>query len=300
MQQGWSRRWRGWMILPAVGALFIGGAAAGVEAAGGTINACVNNSSGTIHIPSAGTACQGNEVSLQWSIDGPAGPAGPAGPIGPQGLPGPAGPAGATGPVGAVGPQGATGAQGPVGATGPQGAPGPQGPAGPAGSTGLSDAYAYSKDTCSIALGDCTTAISPATPVEVMGLTLPAGTYVVNASVAFYATENVSVPAPHAIGPGVDPLIPTGMDTSVQCSLTQVPNSERTVSFPPVTGIIQQTGQAVTSFVVVPFTHAVTLSSSARVAVMCTSSGSGFVYSQPVSQPSEMTAVRVGSLTLLH
>jgi len=40
------------------------------------IYACVNNSSGTIHIVSATAACNANEMKLQWNIVGPPGPQG--------------------------------------------------------------------------------------------------------------------------------------------------------------------------------------------------------------------------------
>jgi hypothetical protein len=80
-----SRRWRGWMVLPVIGAAFLGGGVAGVEAAGGVINACVNNSSGTIHIVAAGTSCGSNEMPLAWNTQGPPGPPGTPGNTGPQG-----------------------------------------------------------------------------------------------------------------------------------------------------------------------------------------------------------------------
>ncbi len=66
-----------------------------------TVHACVNNSSGTIHIVAATATCSNNEIALAWNVTGPQGPAGPVGPTGPQG---PAGPQGATGPAGPSGP----------------------------------------------------------------------------------------------------------------------------------------------------------------------------------------------------
>jgi hypothetical protein len=148
MLQPWLRRWRGWMVLPVAGAVFIGGSVAGVEAAGGVINACVSNA-GVVTIPSSGT-CRPTETALQWNIQGPPGPAGaqgpqgavgPPGPIGPQGAAGPQGLAGAGGPAGAVGPDGAVG---PAGPTGPQGNPGPMGPVGPQGGPGISRYISFS------------------------------------------------------------------------------------------------------------------------------------------------------------
>jgi hypothetical protein len=95
-----------------------------------TIHACVNNSSGTIFVVSATTACNNNSMAINWNSQGVQGPAGPAGPVGPQG---PVGPAGPIGPKGDTGPAGPTGAQGPTGAAG---AIGPAGPAGPTGAQG--------------------------------------------------------------------------------------------------------------------------------------------------------------------
>jgi hypothetical protein len=79
------------------------------------IFACVNNSSGTIHIVAQNVPCQNNEMLLVWNVvglQGPQGPVGPIGPVGPQG------------PIGLTGPQGPAGPQGPVGPAGPQGPPG--------------------------------------------------------------------------------------------------------------------------------------------------------------------------------
>lgn len=83
-----------------------------------SIWACVNNSSGTIHIIPANGQCANNEVRLVWGQQGQKGETGLQGPEGP------AGPQGETGPVGPQGPQG------PAGSQGAQGPVGPQGPAG--------------------------------------------------------------------------------------------------------------------------------------------------------------------------
>jgi len=127
------------------GAFVVALALAPISADAQQIFACVNNSSGTIHIVAPNAACQSNEILLVWNTQGLPGVAGPAGPIGPTGATGPQGPAGpagpqgtagppgAPGPIGPAGPQGpagASGAPGPAGAPGPQGSPGPQGPAG--------------------------------------------------------------------------------------------------------------------------------------------------------------------------
>ena len=106
------------------------------------IFACVNNSSGTIHVVAQNAQCQSNEILLVWNtvglqgVPGPAGPAGPAGPIGATGATGAQGLAGPAGPPGPVGPTGATGPQGPIGQTGPQGPQGLQGLQGTPGTAG--------------------------------------------------------------------------------------------------------------------------------------------------------------------
>src|SRR5712691_1070805 len=82
------------LLLPAV-----------VHAQGGAtvMYACVNKTSGTIHIVAATATCAAGETKLQWNVEGPSGPQGPQGPAGAQGPPGPAGPAGAAGTAGAQG-----------------------------------------------------------------------------------------------------------------------------------------------------------------------------------------------------
>jgi hypothetical protein len=83
--------------------------------------ACVNNSSGTIHMISAGDSCNGNEQLVMWNSEGPPGPEGSQGPAGP---PGPQGDPGLPGADGLDGVDGAPGLQGPQGPAGPQGEPG--------------------------------------------------------------------------------------------------------------------------------------------------------------------------------
>lgn len=103
-------------------------------------------------------------------------PAGPAGPPGPQGGTGAAGP---QGPQGSQGPQGP---QGERGLTGPQGIQGPQGVQGP---TGPSDGW--------IAYGGVTNVPASGAWVNVLGATLPAGSYVLQGSVTFRAFDDVLV-----------------------------------------------------------------------------------------------------------
>jgi len=85
-----------------------------IPAPNGAITACVEPSSGTIHLIDTATTsrCHPNQILVTWNqkgspgSQGPQGPQGPAGPQGPQGPTGAAGPAGATGPAGPPGPQG--------------------------------------------------------------------------------------------------------------------------------------------------------------------------------------------------
>src|SRR5262245_33449910 len=49
------------------------------------IYACVNNSSGTIHVIAPTATCSANEIRLQWNSAGPTGPQGPKGDPGPPG-----------------------------------------------------------------------------------------------------------------------------------------------------------------------------------------------------------------------
>jgi len=118
-------------------------AASSPAAAQQTLGACVNNQSGNMRLASGPSECRGQEVFVQWSVQGAQGPTGPTGP---QGIPGVQGPTGATGdqgvpgiqgPTGAKGDQGDQGAQGSVGPTGPQGAQGSIGATGPQGSQGI-------------------------------------------------------------------------------------------------------------------------------------------------------------------
>ena len=71
-----------------VGATTLGFAAATTA---GVIYACVNNSSGTIHIVTATTVCATNEVALSWNTEGPQGATGATGSAGPTGGTGPSG-----------------------------------------------------------------------------------------------------------------------------------------------------------------------------------------------------------------
>jgi hypothetical protein len=91
------------MVITLVAAI-IGSTAIGLAgaAATGVIDACVNNSSGTIKIVSATAQCANNEIRLVWNADGVAGATGPTGATGATGATGPTGATGATGPSGTV------------------------------------------------------------------------------------------------------------------------------------------------------------------------------------------------------
>jgi hypothetical protein len=142
-----------------------------------TYYACVNNSSGTIHMIAADGTCSTGEQKLNWNNIGPQGPAGlagatgPAGPIGPVG---PVGPKGDIGPAGPIGPAGADGAVGPVGPIGPQGLKGDPGPAGPQGPSGVSAGFATANANHIVFDGN---------PVPVALLNLPAGNFIISAMV---------------------------------------------------------------------------------------------------------------------
>ncbi len=71
--------------------------------------ACVNNSSGTIHVVDSRDSCDRNETLISWNLRGPQGLQGPKGDTGAQGDVGPQGPAGLQGPQGPAGQDGATG-----------------------------------------------------------------------------------------------------------------------------------------------------------------------------------------------
>src|SRR5439155_5738276 len=160
------------ILLALVAALaFAAGSAvvAYADQAASQIYACVNNSSGTIHVIDAAAACAGNEVKLVWNTQGPQGVKGDTGAQGIQGVKGtdgktvlsgagaPAATLGSDGdfyidtaanaiygpkasgawgnPTSLVGPQGA---KGDTGLQGVKGDPGTQGIQGPAGANGVS------------------------------------------------------------------------------------------------------------------------------------------------------------------
>lgn len=116
-----------------------------------TYYACVNKSSGTIHMVEKGGGCKNNETLIEWNNVGPEEPRGPEGPRGPKdekGDPGPIGPQGPKGDQGdrgPIGPQGPKGDQGDRGHIGPQGTKGDQGDRGPIGPQGPPGVLRFNK-----------------------------------------------------------------------------------------------------------------------------------------------------------
>jgi hypothetical protein len=129
------------------------------------INGCYDQKTGVLRYLQSGS-CTTKENPISWNQVGPQGPQGE------KGDPGPQGPAG---------PQGETGAQGPPGPQGEKGDPGPQGLRGP------SDAYV--DKTSGFALDQ---QIRP-----VAQLTLPAGKYLVSASMWFFNRSDTSTAMIH-------------------------------------------------------------------------------------------------------
>jgi len=161
-------------------AAIVGAAAAASVAFGaipggdGVISACYSPN-GDLRVIDAQDSCRpGKETPLTWNQRGPQGPTGPAGA---QGQPGPAGPAGPQGERGPQGETGPTGPAGPQGERGPQGETGPAGPAGPQGDTGpagTSRAYTVAGTSTNFE-------VDP----EIAETTLPAGKYVLTATIPF-------------------------------------------------------------------------------------------------------------------
>ncbi len=139
-------RWSSWnarvaiaLVAMLIGALIGAGSFALANGNDTVYYACVNNSSGTIHMANAGDTCKHNETLISWNQQGPQGATGAQGDIGAQG------------PQGASGAQGAQGPQGPEGATGAQGETGAQGPEGPQGLQGDPVDSAAFVDHCPVA-----------------------------------------------------------------------------------------------------------------------------------------------------
>jgi hypothetical protein len=195
-------------------ALLAGGVAiAAIPDSSGIFRGCVNIASGVVRLlPNSLPVPYNNcitssviaandlppimtEVAVTWNQQGPKGdtgltgtpglkgdtgvpgPQGPKGDTGLTGTPGLKGDTGLTGTPGLKGDTGLTGAQGPKGDTGGRG---PQGVAGPPGPSGSGGGTAYTR-TLNVYVAFGATPTPTPSPTTVMSLTLPAGTYVVQA-----------------------------------------------------------------------------------------------------------------------
>jgi hypothetical protein len=133
-----------------------------IPGADGVIDGCYTKSTGALRVidteGSIPVTCKSSEAALSWNQQGPTGPEGPQGETGPEG------PQGETGPEG---PQGETGPEGPQGETGPEG------PQGEPGSVATSEVF-FVSDLVGSALG-------PGSGGHQVSMTLPAGSYVIEA-----------------------------------------------------------------------------------------------------------------------
>ena len=153
-----------------------------------------------------------------------------------------------------IGPRGAAGTPGLVGATGPQG-----------------PSNAFASDNFSA--GFSTTAVSTdaSRPTQVVALTLPAGSYVLNGVVGLYA----SIPG--------GTLVPF---TNVQCVLSNT-------SGPIGTDFRTLVGGSTTNYASIPLTTAVTLATPDIVTLACVAENGPPVF----TRPSAVTAIQVQTLT---
>jgi Collagen triple helix repeat (20 copies) len=120
-------------------------------------------------------------------LEGPAGPTGPEGPQGVAGATGPEGPQGLPGATGATGARGEQGLAGSTGPSGPEGAQGPVGPTGAQGATGATGAGA-SNGYATAAQGVDVPLPQDMNEETIATLTLPAGSYILSASVSLVRT----------------------------------------------------------------------------------------------------------------
>lgn len=146
----------------------------------------------------------------------------------------------------------------PAGPAGPAGPQGPSGPQGKAGPPGPSDGFDYRP------AGFTAEILHPGKYATVSNLALPAGNYVLSSTAAFASQAS------------------TGL-TAVQCSVVLGTSVVRS----------SQTSVAARGFAVLPTTAAFTLPASTAVSIQCTASADSVIS----TQPSSMTAIRVGSLT---
>jgi hypothetical protein len=155
------------VVIAALGVVAAGGIAyAAIPSADGVIHACFNSStkpSGQLRVidPQTGATCAKNETALNFNQQGPKGD---------QGLPGTDGKDGLDGAPGANGIDGVDGVDGLDGADGKAGAP------------GVSDGY--------LALHDAAITLLNHSPVAVVTLNLPAGSYVITGKTILYNADS--------------------------------------------------------------------------------------------------------------
>jgi Collagen triple helix repeat (20 copies)/IPT/TIG domain len=181
--------------------------------------------------------------------------------VGATGAQGPAGPAGPQGPAGPAGPAGAQGLPGLPGAIGPAGPIGPTGPQGPAGA---SNAFASATTLQQQLLG--------VTPIVLRTLTVPAGSYVINATSSIENHDNFFAP----------------VLCFVKAGAVQSPFA--TVALQPLNdpnAVIA--GTAAISW-------ATTMPAAGTIALQCFENIAGF--NNVISNGSSMTAIQTGNLTI--
>ncbi len=150
----------------------------------GAIVACKQKKGGLLRVVTSPAACRDAEIPLSWPVAGQPGLPGPKGATGDKGDPGSPGAVGAKGATGATGAQGPQGPQGPQGVQGLQGAPGSPGVAGQDGApgpAGPSKVYVVRRGTFSLSSYQAGTFPPDFADETIASLTVPAGSYVINA-----------------------------------------------------------------------------------------------------------------------
>jgi len=217
--------------------------AAGLASEGHTdedaiIRACRNVQNGSLRVVATVRDCRHNEMTLSWNQKGPSGARGPQGPAGLQGV---------------------------QGAPGPQGVPGAQGIPGAAGASGVTGPAYYTES------GTPTTVST--TYSSILHLDLPAGSYVLNASVLVGNLGFTRVPVLCAFSG------PTG---SSPYSAVQLENE-----------VPQTEGRASSSTLPVGF--ATTLATAGRIELLCQSNTGPGGATAEASQR-QMTAITVAGV----
>ena len=157
-----------------------------------------------------------------------------------------------------------------VGLVGPPGSPGPQGPVGPAGPRGPSNGFVG--DNVSAGFAPVALSADASAPTLILALALPAGSYIMQATVGLHADI--------AFGT----LVPF---TNVQCSFADGGGPFGTVSR-------TQVGGSTHSSASVPLLAPVNLGAPDTVTVAC-SRDSGAI--EVDTRPSAVTAIQIGTLT---